>query len=287
MGQIGSFIFDHLKNDCIIRGITRKDLNIKDYNSLNNLINEFKPDEIYNLAGETNTKNAIANPIETFETTALAVVNLCEIIKNTNRKIKLFQALSSDMFKESQIITKNNINFTPKNPYSISKVSSYWTIKYYREKYNLPFYNGFIFNTDSNLRKGDYLFPKICKALKSENKILIIDNLFVQKDWLHASDVAKGIILCMNGKPDEYIFSSGKTHSIKELLIIAYSIINIDIEWINNIGIDKKTKKELIFSMNNIETEIVYGFDYDLEKMGWKREYNLEKIIKSIINGNS
>ena len=292
MGQIGTYLYELFKNqgfltdyktNCVVCGITRKDLNITDYNSLKSLIIDFEPDEIYNLAGETNIKNAINNPVETFDSTAKAVWNVCEIIKNTNRPIKLFQALSSEMFKESGEVKKDSINFTPKTPYSISKVSAYWTIKYYRERYNLPFYNGFIFNTDSRLRKGDYLFPKICSALKSESKILNIDNLYARKDWLHASDVARGIKLCMESKPGEYIFSTGKTSTVKELVTIAYDCIGIELEWVGGIGIDKKTKKEYVFSLKNFETESVYGFDEDLKKLGWKIDYNLKDIIQDVL----
>lgn len=285
MGQIGTYLYELLKNDHVVCGITRKDLNITDYKALESLIVDFEPDEVYNLAGETNTKNAIENPIETFESTAKAVWNICEIIRNIKKPIKLFQALSSEMFKDSsEKITKKSINFTPKTPYSISKVASYWTIKYYRERYNLPFYNGFIFNTDSRLRKGDYLFPKICNTLKSESKVLHVDNLYARKDWLHASDVAKGIYLCMQGSPGEYIFSTGKTHTVQDLLTISYNCIGIELEWRNNIGIDKKTGEELVFSKNNFVTEAISGEDEDLKKLGWKVMYTLEDIVKDVLN---
>ena len=303
-GQIGSYLRDLL--GCDVFGTTRSvtqlpyiHCDITDYKNVMDILTLVRPDEVYNLAGETNSHESIKNPLNTFDSNGRAVMVLCESIKNvfdtTGKKIKFFQALSSELFKskngnEEIVITPGNSNFYPKTPYAIAKVSAYWTVRYYREKYGLPFYNGFIFNTESPFRKSSFLTRKISKAL-SQGELLQVENLYARKNWLHAKDVAKAIFLCMNGKPDEYVFSTGETYTVKELIDISYRTLGIKIAWNEFTGIDSNTGKILVSSAQinrSFDTgENVYGIDQKMKDLKWEVEYSLEDIMREMISSDS
>jgi GDP-mannose 4,6-dehydratase len=299
-GQIGTYLYNLLKNTHDVFGTTRENTCIPyihcdliNTTSVSKVIDLVVPDEIYNLAGETNNNNSILYPLETFDINIKSIIILCEVIKNKNYPIKLFQPMSSELFKgkkdEEIIVTPQNTTFYPKTPYSISKVTGYWTIRYYREKYNLPFYNGFIFNTESRLRRNGFLTTKISQAILYR-KVLEVENIFIRKNWLHAEDVANAIKLCMTGNPDDYIFSSGKTNTIKELIEISYSIVGKNIHWEDTKGYDIETGELLINSTSILNTfnnnENVYGIDDKMEKLGWIPKYTLEDIMKDLLSNN-
>ena len=295
-GQIGIYLHKLLLlENCEVFGTTRGETqapyfhcDLTDYKNVSDIIDLINPDEIYNLAGETNSNNSILHPLETFDINGKAVMIMCEKIKNTKKEIKLFQALSSELFKGSKdiLITPENTLFYPKTPYSIAKLSAYWTIRYYRERYNLAFYNGFIFNTESPFRKEGFLTKKISKTLLSNN-VLQVENLESRKNWLHAEDVANAIKISMTGIPGEYVFSTGVTNTIKELIEVSYKVIGKTIIWENNKGIDSESKQTLVISNESYrifdQNENVYGIDPKMQSLGWKPKYNLFDIMNDII----
>ena len=299
-GQIGTFLKQVLADTHDVYGTTRNKqavlplvyCNLTCYDSVSKVIDWIQPEEIYNLAGETNSHNSILYPLETFDINGKAVLILCEKIKTvfdqTGKKIKLFQAASSELFKGEKeiIITPENTHFYPKTPYSIAKLAGYWAARYYREKYGLPIYIGIIFNTESPLRSEKYITKKVARTLVRQ-EILTVENLEARKNWLHAKDVASAIKLCLHGPPDQYVFSTGQTHTVRELIEISYAILGGEISWIENKGIDKHTGKTVVISAQTYRSfdnnEIVIGKDEKLVKLGWKVEYNLETIMRDII----
>lgn len=294
-GQIGTYLHELLKDTRDVYGTTRGETtlpyihcDLTNYDSVSEVIDLVMPEEIYNLAGETNSNNSILFPLETFDINARAVMILCEKIKKTERKIKLFQAGSSELFKGRKeiVVTPENTAFYPKTPYSIAKTSAYWTIRYYREKYNLPFYNGFIFNTESPIRRDEFLTKKISKSFL-QGKILELENLSARKNWLHAKDVANAIKLCMTGSPGDYVFSSGKTNTIKELVEISYGILGGKILWEGAKGFDSKTGEIVVISSEVFRSfdlnENVYGIDSKMSELGWEPEFSLEDIMREIM----
>jgi len=178
-GQIGTYLTDLLlEKDYIVYGIVRDLQQVKsvkknvfyhqadlleDTSCLDDFIISIKPDEIYNLAAQTDATVSVRTPMETLQLNGVFVMKLCELIKKINLPIKLFQANSSELFKgsRSQIINENDIHFHPKNPYALGKLLAYWTTRWYRETYGMFCVNGMIFTTESPLRKSSFVFRKI------------------------------------------------------------------------------------------------------------------------------
>lgn len=287
-GQIGSYLYDLLKKDCEVFGTTRGETklpylhcNLTDEKEVKEILELVRPDEVYNMASETNTENSIKNPVETLHSNGTAVMILCLNLKNYFPKTKLFQACSSEIFRGlKELITPELTSVHPLTPYAIAKCVGYWTVKYYRESFSLPFYNGIIFTTDSGRRNDGFLTTKIAQAILTGEK-LKVRCLTSRRNWLHAEDVAKGIILCMSGQPREYVFSTGTTNSVKNLVDIAYNLSGISLVWEGKKGYS--TEGKILVESNEENLDEVVGQDKELEKMGWKPLKNIEDIMKEIL----
>ena len=270
-----------------------------DPKSIINIIETIIPDEIYNLGGETDSFKSIQNPLNTLYINGVTVMSICETIKQIKDKygksIKLIQAGSTDIYNEN--ISVNTTDFYAKTPYSISKILAYWTIRYYREKYDLKTFNVTIPNTESVLRRETYITKKIAKKLStvSEENPLTVGNIHAMKDWMHASDVASALnIIMKKGNPGEFIISTGKLSTVKDLINVSFDIIGVQLYWNeedqkNIFAIDKNTKKVLVRTdpkfLRDFEAKTKYvEKDDNIFKLGWKPKYTLKDIMKDIMN---
>jgi GDP-mannose 4,6-dehydratase len=281
--------------DSLTRSVLYKNLiyikcDITNYNDLKFFINLIKPNEIYNYGSITDTLYSFEHPLDTLNINANTVLYLCEILK-TNKNIKMFQASSSELFNNQINITENNEFSVPITPYSIGKFYAHTTIEYYKNKYNLFICNGYIYNTESPLRKNKYVVKKVCNYVKyllnnfTENiQKLKLGNLNNKKDWIHAYDVANASYLILQqSTPDNYNISRGITHSIEEL--VKLSLIVSKIESNENFDIYKYIDIDTSLQRNfesKIENKI--GDNTKLKNIGWTLKYpTLTDILNDII----
>ena len=240
-GQDGSLLFDFLKNKKFkILGLSRKKNKLKhvkktDYslNSLKKIIISFKPNEIYNLCGLTKPSLSWEKPFENFDANLHITLNFLEIIKNLSRKIKYFNASSSEIFKD---IRNNKLNensqIYPSNPYGIAKSASHFFVNAYRKKYNLFLVNGILFNHESYKNNESYLLKYLLKSsikLKENKikKISVIDSRPV-RDFGCAKDYVNYIYKLMQlNKPEDFIVATGKFYSVKEVIKIYQKKFNL------------------------------------------------------------
>ena len=314
-GQIGTYLSKILlEKDYIVYGLLHsntENLNpsinyifgdLKDEELIKYIINILLPDEFYNLGGETDTLSSIQNPEETFDINSRIIFTICETIKKTNKPIKFFQANSAEIFKGSLTNSRLIVNedsfdkMHPITPYSISKLSSYWTTVYYREKLNIYTCNGIIFTSESPYRHERYLSKKVINFVKDLNKddILYVGNLNCYRDWIHAEDVANGIYLTMQQEiPTDYIIASGVSNSIRKLIELAFKKINILLEWrgegILEEGYDKLTNRTYVkinekYIRKFENNEDLVGDSSKLSAIGWNRKFNLEDIISDMFD---
>ena len=216
-----------------------------DGSSLNRIIKEIQPDEIYNLAAQSNVGVSFEQPEYTADTIALGTLRILEIIKNFNRKIKFYNASSSEIFgNSSKNYQDENTPFHPRSPYGVAKLYSHWITINYRNSYNLYACNGILFNHESKRRGNTFVTKKIVNGLvkikRQEQSKLQLGNIYAQRDWGHAKDyVNMQWVMMQQKKPDDYVIASGVTMSVKNFITLVCKKLDINLIWKGN-GINEK-----------------------------------------------
>ena len=222
---------------------------LSDSLSLIKIIREVKPDEIYNLAAQSQVYIGFDVPEYTSNINGLGALRLLDSIKLINKNIKYFQAVSSEIFGDTKDCPQTeNTQLNPKNPYGISKLYAYEITKSYRDVYGMFTCNGILYNHESPRRSDNFVTRKITKAIarivaKEQNE-LFLGNIDDKRDWGYAKDYVEAMYLMLQqNTPDDYIISTGETHSVKDFLDVAFSIVNLD--WHKYVKTDKKLIRPL------------------------------------------
>ena len=271
---------------------------LSDSGSLNRIINEINPDEIYNLAAQSHVKISFQIPEYTSDVNAMGPLRLLEIIRHyKKKKIKFYQASSSEMFGKSKPPQNEKTLFQPRSVYAISKVFAYYSVIHYREAYNLHACNGILFNHESPRRGVNFVTKKIIQGLtrikNGKQKILVLGNLYSRRDWGHAKDYVESMWrILQRKKPDDYVIATKTSHSVKDFINISAKKIGIKLIWKNKglkeVGIDK-TNNKIIITVNKKyfrETEVddLIG-DYSKAKrlLKWKPKYSFNALVDDMI----
>jgi len=198
-----------------------------------NVVNKYKPNEIYNLASQSSVGFSFDNPIETLSFNIISTANILESIKTLDKKIKFYQASSSEMFGSA-----NNLPFTeksvfhPVSPYGISKASAHWITVNYRESFGLFTTSGILFNHESVLRPNNFIIKKIIRAafdiLNSKTDVLEVGDIDIKRDFGYAPKYVEAMYLMMQHEnPDDYVISSGVSLSIREVIYYVFNKLGI------------------------------------------------------------
>lgn len=287
---------EHLKNEIeFIYG------DMSDYVSLVNALKNSKADEIYNLAAQSFVGTSWQQPIVTSKINALGAVNLLEALRVIKPESKFYQASTSEMFGlVREIPQRETTPFYPRSPYGVSKLYGHWITKNYRESYNIFACCGILFNHESERRGKEFVTRKITEAaakikLGIQEK-LELGNLEAKRDWGHAKDYVKAMwLMLQQDNPDDYIIATGETHKVREFASIAFKLLNIDIEWIDEgaqeKGIDKNTGKVLIEVnpkfFRPAEVDILLGDPSKAEKkLGWTRKISFEELVRRMVESD-
>ena len=255
-----------------------------DQSSLMNAIKESNPDEIYNLASQSFVPTSWKQPVFTGEATALGVARVLEAIRAVNLKIKFYQASSSEMFgKAREVPQTEKTPFYPRSPYGVAKLYGHWITINYRESYNMFCCSGILFNHESPRRGLEFVTRKVTNAaakikLGLSNE-LRLGNLDAKRDWGFAGDYARAMwLMLQQEKPDDYVISTGITHSVKDLVQIAFDYVNLN--WKDYVMVDPKFVRPA-------EVEILLGNSTKaLKKLGWAPETSFEELIKMMIEAD-
>ncbi len=271
---------------------------ITDSISVLKIIQKINPNEIYNLAAQSHVAVSFEIPEYTTNTDALGTLRILEAIVKTNKKIKFYQAGSSEMF--GKVVEKPQTEktpFYPRSPYGVAKVYSYWITLNYRESYNIFACNGILFNHESPLRGETFVTKKVVKALckikYKKQKKLILGNINSKRDWGHAQDYVEAMWrMLQNKKPDDFVICTGKQYTIKKFIELVAKSLKIKIFWrgkgVNEKGYD--VNGNCIIECNKryfrpAEVDTLQG-DYSKAKkiLKWKPKNNINSLIKDMIS---
>ena len=272
---------------------------ITDSTSVSKIINDIKPNEIYNLAAQSHVAVSFEVPEYTANADALGALRILEAIKfhKLENKTKFYQAGTSEMFGKVQTIPQNEKTpFYPLSPYGVAKVYAHWITKNYREAYKIFAANGILFNHESPRRGETFVTKKIvvalCKIKLGMQKKLYLGNLYAKRDWGHARDYCYAMWKILQQKePDDFIIATGKQYSIKEFITLTAKELDIKIKW------KGKGLKEKAYDENNkpiIECDKAYLRPLDVntllgdaskakKKLKWKPTTSIQALVKEMI----
>lgn len=271
---------------------------LTDFSSIISAIMEAQPDEIYNLAGQSEIPISWRQPSLTAEVNALGVVRILEAIRIVNQSIRFFQASSSEMFGNNRDIPLNESSaLQPRNPYGTSKVFAHWTVGNYRTQYQLYACSGILFNHESPQRGPEFVTRKISKAV-AEIKLglrerLELGDIYAVRDWGHAADYVRAMwMMLQQPQPGDYVIASGVGHTVKEFAQIAFQTAGINLVWegsgIGEVARDAATGNVVVkidpkLHRNIADDRIVGNPTRAREELGFVPEYSFESLIEEIV----
>lgn len=257
---------------------------LTDMSSLVRVVQKIMPDEIYNLAAQSHVRISFDQPIYTANVTGLGTLNLLEAVKLIKPNTKIYQASSSEMFGnsiDSDGFQRETTPMNPVSPYGCAKVFSYNICRNYRNSYDMFISNGILFNHESPRRGTNFVTNKVCKeAVKIKlglSNELKLGNLEATRDWGHAKDYVKAMweILQLD-KPDDFVCSTGISHSVRELCDYVFSSLGMDYkEYVTQD--EKFLRPEELNDLKGDSSKLV-------KTTGWTHEYTFETMLDEMIN---
>jgi GDPmannose 4,6-dehydratase len=283
---------------------------LADSSNLIRLINEIKPDEIYNLGAMSHVKVSFEIPEYTANIDGLGTLRILEAIRilKLEKKVKIYQASTSELYGLVQEVPQNeNTPFYPRSPYGVAKLYSFWIAKNYRESYGMFVSNGILFNHESPLRGETFVTKKITRGVAriilSKEKVLYLGNIDAKRDWGHAKDYVRMMWLVLQyDKPEDWVIATGKTTTVRDFAIASFKsagiLIKFHNEGINEVGVVDRILDNNIKHINigdtvikidpkyyrPSEVDLLVGDSKKAKKLlGWEPEYSLTQLIDEMV----
>ncbi len=274
--------FDRIKH--IQEKITLVPGDLLDQMSLVDLLQEYRPQEVYNLAAQSFVPTSWKQPVFTGEVTALGVTRMLEAIRIVDPKIRFYQASSSEMFGKVREVPQNeNTPFYPRSPYGVAKVYGHWITVNYRESYNLHATSGILFNHGSPRRGLEFVERKVAHGAAriklGLDKELRLGNLDARRDWGFAGDYVRAMwLMLQQDRPDDYVIASGTTHSIRELCEVAFGYLGLD--WREYVVQDERFYRPA-------EVDLLVGDASKARRvLGWEPQVSFEDLVKMMVDAD-
>lgn len=261
---------------------------LADSENIRKLIFQIQPDEIYNLGAQSHVKVSFEIPEYTANITGLGTLRVLDAMKDfqefTGKKIKFYQASSSEMFGSAPPPQNETASFQPRSPYGCAKVFSFNIARNYREAYGLFVCNGILFNHESERRGETFVTRKITRGLArikaGLDKKLYLGNLEARRDWGYAPEYVEAMwLMLQQDEPDDFVIGTGESHSVKEFVETAFKHGGID-NWQDYIGIDPK-----YYRPTEIEN-LVADASKAREKLGWAPKTRFEDLVRLMVDSD-
>jgi GDPmannose 4,6-dehydratase len=249
--------------------------------SLINVLRDYRPSEVYNLAAQTFVQASFSQPVLTGETTALGVTRMLDAIRIVDSDIRFYQASSSEMFGRVRSVPQNEeTSFYPRSPYGVAKVYGHWITVNYRESYNLHASSGIFFNHESPRRGLEFVTRKVtngaARIAAGLDRELRLGNLESQRDWGYAADYVRAMWLILQQEvPDDYVVASGETHSVRDLCEAAFAQVGLNYE--DHVVIDAAY-------IRPAEVDLLVGDATKANRvLGWRPEVDFYALIEMMV----
>lgn len=273
---------------------------LSDSSNLARLIQQIKPDEVYNLAAQSHVAVSFESPEYTADVTGLGTLRLLEAIRiaGLEKKTRFYQASTSELYGQVQEVPQTEKTpFYPRSPYAVAKLYAYWICVNYREAYGMYACNGILFNHESPVRGETFVTRKITRAL-SQIKVglqecLYLGNMNALRDWGHAKDyVRMQWLMLQQDKPVDYVIATGEQHSVREFVDVAAAELDMKVEWRGSgedeKGYDTETGKCIVavdkryYRPTEVETLLGYPAKAKAE-LGWEPEISFRELVREMV----
>ena len=303
-GQDGSYLAEFLlQKDYMVFGMVRRSStdnlariehllgqielrpgDLLDQSSLTSILREAQPDEVYNLAAQSFVPASWEQPIATTQYTALGVARLLEAIRLECPHARFYQASSSEMFGKALEVPQNERTpLYPRSPYGVAKTYGHWVTVNYRESHNIFACSGILFNHESPRRGKEFVSRKVTDAVARIARGLATElrlgNLEARRDWGYAGDYVEAMwLMLQQDSPDDYVIATGETHSVRELVEIAFAAAGLD--WKRHVKIDPKL-------LRPAEVELLQGDSTKARRqLGWKPTVSFRDLIETMVKAD-
>ena len=273
---------------------------LTDATNLIRIVQEVKPDEVYNLAAQSHVAVSFETPEYTANSDALGTLRLLEAIRilGLGKKTRFYQASTSEMFGKVQEIPQTETTpFYPRSPYGAAKVYGHWITVNYREAYGMYACSGILFNHESPIRGETFVTRKITRGLArihyGLDDCLYLGNLDSLRDWGHARDYVRAQwLMLQQSEPDDYVIATGEQHSVREFVSRAGAELDMRLEWqgsgVEELGIDAKSGRVIVkvdpHYFRPTEVDTLLGDPRKArEKLGWKTEATFDSLVRDMV----
>ena len=311
-----SSLFNTQRIDHIINSSKGSNLHLHygdltDSTNLIRIIQQVQPDEIYNLAAMSHVQVSFETPEYTANADGIGTLRILEAVRllNLSNKTKIYQASTSELYGLVQRVPQDeNTPFYPRSPYAVAKLYAYWITVNYREAYNIFACNGILFNHESPRRGETFLTRKVTRAAAKIalgiESCLFLGNLNSKRDWGHAKDYVEGMYLILqHDKPDDYVFATGITTSIRDFVKLSFLELGIEIDFrgdnlqeegyvISNVNNHKVEIGQVVVKVDPryfrpTEVDLLIGDSTKAKKiLGWEPKFDLKSLIKDMIQSD-
>ncbi len=252
--------------------------------SMINILRDLRPTEVYNLAAQSFVQTSWSQPVLTGETTALGVTRLLDAIRIVDPEIRFYQASSSEMFGKVLAVPQDESTpFYPRSPYGVAKVYGHWITVNYRESYGMHATSGILFNHESPRRGLEFVTRKVTHGVArikhGLDEKLPLGNLDAQRDWGYAADYVRAMwMMLQQDRADDYVVATGETHSVKELVELAFGAVDLD--WEEHVVIDERY-------LRPAEVDLLVGRPAKAqERLGWRREVDFPELVGMMVEAD-
>jgi GDPmannose 4,6-dehydratase len=281
-------------------GINLHYFDLTDTGSINRLVSQIRPDEIYNLAGQSHVGVSFVNPEYTGNVDGIGVLRMLEAIRQNNLQdsCRFYQASTSELFGQVREVPQSEMTpFHPRSPYAVGKLYGYWITVNYREAYGMHASNGILFNHESPLRGETFVTRKITRAVaaiaKGRQDHVALGNLDAKRDWGHARDYVEGMWRMVQAeKSDDYVLATGETRTVRDFVKLAFEKIDVHLVWegegLNARGVcDKTGLARVVIApeyFRPAEVELLIGDPSKAKRvLGWTPTTTFDELVTEMV----
>jgi len=277
--QVSSFA--NLRRLGILERVTLESMVLTDFRSTLQVLAKVRPDEIYNLAGQSSVGLSFQQPVETLESIAIGSLNLLESVRFLGEPIRLYNASSSECFGDTRDLAANEETpFRPRSPYAAAKAAAHWEVANYREAYGLFACSGILFNHESPLRPERFVTKKIvaavCRIASGSREKLVLGNLRISRDWGWAPEYVDAMWRMLQAQePEDFVIATGEMHSLEEF--VNHTFAQLGLDWRRHVASDPDLFRpsDILFSRGDASRA--------RQRLGWKASVHMPDVIARMV----